>query len=179
MRNYELYIGGEWVKPAAGEYFESYIPFKQEPWARIAQADETDVRTAVEVARQAFETTWRKTPGVERARLMLRLAALLEGQADDMGVLETSDNGKVIRETKSQMLFSVRLLRFYAGYADKIFGQVIPLDQANNLARLIPSAAKSIPVQSEQVIWNSPLAMILIAGLIITEWILRKVYGLV
>jgi acyl-CoA reductase-like NAD-dependent aldehyde dehydrogenase len=157
MRNYELYIGGEWVKPAAGEYFESYIPFKQEPWARIAQADETDVRTAVEVARQAFETIWRKTPGVERARLMLRLAALLEEQADDMGVLETSDNGKVIRETKSQMLFSVRLLRFYAGYADKIFGQVIPLDR-----RDVFDYASYEPLGVIGIItaWNSPMALL-------------------
>lgn len=63
--------------------------------------------------------------------------------------------------------------------AAETFGQVIPLSQANNLANLIPSAAKMIPVQSEQTIWNSPLAMILIAGLIIAEWIARKIYGLV
>src|SRR3974390_2847544 len=129
MRNYELYIGGEWVKPAAGEYFESYKPFNREPWARIAQAQETDVRAAVAAARHTFETTWRHTPGLERARLMHRLASLLEESADEMGVLETTDNGKVIRETKSQMLFSARLYRFYAGYADKIWGKVIPLDR--------------------------------------------------
>jgi acyl-CoA reductase-like NAD-dependent aldehyde dehydrogenase len=120
MRNYELYIGGEWVKPAAAEYFESYNPFNQEPWAQVAQGQEADVQAAVDAARQAFETTWRHTAGVERARLMHRLATLLEESADDMGVLESTDNGKVIRETRSQMLFSARLYRFYAGYADKI-----------------------------------------------------------
>ncbi|HWB54068.1 MAG TPA: glutamine amidotransferase, partial [Tepidisphaeraceae bacterium] len=59
------------------------------------------------------------------------------------------------------------------------FGQVVPLDQANRLPQLIPSAAKSIPIESEQLIWNSPLAMVMIAGFVIAEWVMRKVYGLV
>jgi hypothetical protein len=63
--------------------------------------------------------------------------------------------------------------------AAETFGQVVPLDQVNQLPKLIPSAAKSVPVQSEQLIWNSPLAMVLIAGFIIAEWIVRKAFGLV
>ena len=157
MRSYELYIGGEWVKPAAAEYFDSYNPFNQEPWARVAQAQDVDVRAAVDAAQNAFETTWRHTAGVERARLMHRLATLLEESADDMGVLESTDNGKVIRETRSQMLFSARLYRFYAGYADKIWGKVIPLDRMDVFDY---SSCEPLGVIGLITAWNSPMALL-------------------
>ncbi|HEY1684766.1 MAG TPA: glutamine amidotransferase [Tepidisphaeraceae bacterium] len=63
--------------------------------------------------------------------------------------------------------------------AAETYGQVVPFNQTNQLPQLIPSVAKSIPVTAEEMIWNSPLAMVLIAGLIIAEWILRKAWGLV
>jgi uncharacterized membrane protein len=63
--------------------------------------------------------------------------------------------------------------------AAETFGQVVTLDRADQLSKIIASAAKSIPVQAEQAIWNSPLALVVIAGLVIAEWIVRKVYGLV
>lgn len=157
MRSYELYIGGEWVKPAGAEYFESYNPFNQESWARVAQGQDVDVRTAVDAARHAFETKWRHTPGVERARLMHRLATLLEESADNMGVLESTDNGKVIRETKSQMLFSARLYRFFAGYADKIWGKVIPLDRMDVFDY---SSCEPLGVIGLITAWNSPMALL-------------------
>lgn len=157
MRSYELYIGGEWVKPAGAEYFESYNPFNQEPWARVAQGQDVDVRAAVDAARHAFETKWRHTPGVERARLMHRLATLLEESADNMGVLESTDNGKVIRETKSQMLFSARLYRFFAGYADKIWGKVIPLDRMDVFDY---SSCEPLGVIGLITAWNSPMALL-------------------
>ena len=157
MRNYDLYIGGQWVKPAAGEYFESYNPFNQKPWAKIAQGGEADVRAAVDAARHTFETTWSQTSGMERARLMHRLATLLEEAADEMGVLETTDNGKVIRETKSQMLFSARLYRFYAGYADKIWGKVIPLDRRDVFDY---ASYEPLGVIGLITAWNSPMALL-------------------
>lgn len=157
MRSYELCIGGQWVKPAAGEYFKSYNPFNQEPWARVAQGQEADVQAAVDAARHTFETTWRQTAGVERARLMHRLATLLEESADKMGVLETTDNGKVIRETTSQMLFSARLYRFYAGYADKIWGKVIPLDRRDVFDY---ASYEPLGVIGLITAWNSPIALL-------------------
>jgi uncharacterized membrane protein len=63
--------------------------------------------------------------------------------------------------------------------AAETFGQVVSLNNADRLSKIIVSAAKSIPVQAEQAIWNSPLALVVIAGLVIAEWIARKVYGLV
>lgn len=157
MRNYKLYINGEWVAPHGGETFTSYNPFVQEPWATISQADAADVATAVQAARNAFETSWGQTSGLERARLMHRLADLLEASADRMATLESTDNGKVIRETRAQMIFSARVYRFYAGYADKLFGQVIPLDQ-----RDVFDYASHEPLGVVGLItaWNSPMALL-------------------
>lgn len=157
MRNYELYIGGRWIKPAAGEYFDSLNPFTQKPWARIAQAGKDDVEAATAAARDTFESSWRHTSGFERAKLMQRLAELLEERADEMSVLETTDNGKIIRETKSQMFFSARLLRFYAGYADKLWGKVIPLDRPDVFDY---ASAEPLGVIGLITAWNSPMALL-------------------
>jgi (Z)-2-((N-methylformamido)methylene)-5-hydroxybutyrolactone dehydrogenase len=157
VKTYQLYIDGRWVSPEAGETFPTFNPFTQEPWARISQAGEADVAAAVAAARRAFETTWRKTAGLERARLMMRLAELLEANADRMAQLETTDNGKVIRETRSQMVFSARIYRFYAGYADKIWGKVIPLDQQNVFDY---ATYEPLGVVGLITAWNSPMALL-------------------
>lgn len=157
LTHYDLYIDGRWVAPASGERFETVNPFDQQPWATIAQAGPEDVAAAVSAARSAFEREWRKTPGVERARLMHRLADLLERDADRMGTLESTDNGKIVRETRSQMRFVARTFRFFAGYADKIFGKVIPLDrpQLFDYATLEPLGVIGIITA-----WNSPIALL-------------------
>jgi aldehyde dehydrogenase (NAD+) len=157
MRDYELYINGEWTAPSSGETFPSYNPFTGEPWATISQGDATDVRRAVDAARNTFERSWQHTPGLERARLMHRLADLLEENAERMAVLESTDNGKVIRETKGQMVFAARIYRFFAGYADKIFGQVIPLDQKNVFDY---ASYEPLGVIGLITAWNSPMALL-------------------
>jgi acyl-CoA reductase-like NAD-dependent aldehyde dehydrogenase len=157
MHSHKLYINGEWVEPNSGETFPTYNPFIREPWATISQADEADVRKAVGAARAAFETTWRHTTGLERAGMMNRLADLLEQSADRMALLESTDNGKVIRETRGQMIFSARIYRFFAGYADKIWGRVIPLDQKNVFDY---ATYEPLGVIALITAWNSPMALL-------------------
>src|SRR5215207_1536094 len=106
LKTYQLYIDGQWVAPQNGEVFPTYNPYAQEPWALVSQAGEADVRAAVAAARRAFDSTWRHTNGLQRGKLLLRLSELLEENAERMGQLETTDNGKVIRETHSQMFFA-------------------------------------------------------------------------
>lgn len=125
--SYELFIGGEWVG-GDRETFAAINPYTAEQWAEIPDGTVADVDAAVAAARRAFEEVWRDTPGKERARLMIELARLLDENADPLSRLETTDNGKVIRETKTQMHFTANTLRFFAGYADKINGSVIPMD---------------------------------------------------
>jgi acyl-CoA reductase-like NAD-dependent aldehyde dehydrogenase len=117
VQGYKLLIGGRWRAGASGETFDAVNPFNQEVWAAIPAATEEDVEAALAAARNAYETTWRHTSGLERATLINRLAALLDENADRMALLETTDNGKVIRETRSQMSFAARVFRFFAGYA--------------------------------------------------------------
>ncbi len=157
MEDYELFIGGEFVKTAGQEFFPAINPYTGQPWANIPQASETQVADAIAAARQTFESTWKKVPGVERARLLNRLADLLQENGDRMGLLESTDNGKVIRETRSQMNFAARQYRFFAGYADKLWGKVIPLDQPD-----IFDYASREPVGVAVLItaWNSPMGLL-------------------
>jgi len=154
---YDLYIGSKWVAPRSGERFATYNPYTQQPWATIAQADAEDVAQAIATARRTFNEVWRHRSGMERGKLLYRLADLVDASAGRIGRMETTDNGKVIRETTSQAHFLARTLRFYAGYADKIWGKVIPLDRTDvfDYATLEPLGVIGIITA-----WNSPMALL-------------------
>lgn len=154
---YELFINGEWVKEADQEYFPAINPYTQEVWAEVPQASDAQVADAIACARNSFDTVWSKTSGAERARLLNKLAELLEADAARMGVLESTDNGKVIRETSSQMLFAARQYRFFAGSADKLWGKVIPLDQPDILDY---ATREPLGVAVLITAWNSPMGLL-------------------
>ncbi|WP_417725152.1 aldehyde dehydrogenase [Salipiger sp.] len=154
---YKLYIDGKWVAAADQEYFPAINPYSGETWAMVPQASDSQVAEAIDSARAAFETSWRKTSGWHRAQLLMRLADLLEADADRMSVLETTDNGKVIRETRSQMHFAARAYRFFAGYADKIWGKSIPLDDRDILDYTRREPAGVVVAVTA---WNSPMHLL-------------------
>ncbi|MBV6305689.1 aldehyde dehydrogenase [Candidimonas humi] len=157
MQKYQLYMDGQRVAPAQGRMFPSTNPYTGEVWAEIPEAGPEDVAKAVAAAKQAFEREWRHTPGVKRAALMIKLAGLIERDAERMSRIETTDNGKVVRETKPQMLWVGRQLRYVAGYADKLFGQQVPVDQANILDYL---TLEPYGVAALITAWNSPLSLL-------------------
>ncbi len=156
-KNYSLFIDNEPTQAAAQDWFPAVNPFTCEEWAAVPQASVAQVADAIAAARHAYDTVWSKTAGHVRARLLNRLAELLETTAERMGVLETTDNGKGIRETQSQMHFASRAYRFYAGCADKIFGDTIPLDQRDMF-----DFTRREPVGVAVLItpWNSPMALL-------------------
>jgi (Z)-2-((N-methylformamido)methylene)-5-hydroxybutyrolactone dehydrogenase len=157
VERYQLYIDGQWRDSASGEVFETFNPFNQEAWAIIPSATEVDVAAAIGAARDAFTNTWQYTSGLERGNLINRLGDLLEQNAERLALLETTDNGKVVRETRSQMIFAARVYRFFAGYADKIWGSVIPLDQRDvfDFTVRVPYGVVGILTA-----WNSPLSLL-------------------
>ncbi|WP_246583741.1 aldehyde dehydrogenase [Bradyrhizobium iriomotense] len=157
VKTCKLFIDGQWTNSSDGKTFPAVNPFNQETWATVPAATEADVDAAIAAARRAYETKWRHTTGVERATLLNRLANLIEENAEPMSVLETTDNGKVIRETRSQMLFAARLFRFFAGYADKIYGSVIPLDQPQIVDYAVREPYGVIAVITA---WNSPISLL-------------------
>jgi len=157
MTDYKLFINGKWLEDKGQERFPAINPYTREEWASLVQASEQQVAAAIAAAREAFETRWSKTSGAERARLMHRLADLLAADAERMGRLESTDNGKVIRETQSQMLFAARQYRFFAGYADKLWGKTIPLDQRDTLDYTV---REPIGVAVLITAWNSPMGLL-------------------
>ncbi|MED4601381.1 aldehyde dehydrogenase [Paenibacillus validus] len=155
--HYQMLIKGRWVDSSTKERFPSINPFNQEVWSEIPQASEEDVNEAIEAARTTFDTSWKHVNGLERARLLMKFADLLDEDAERMAALETTDNGKVIRETTNQMHFAARNYRFFAGYADKLYGEVIPLDNPMMFDYTLREAVGVVVLITS---WNSPIAIL-------------------
>jgi aldehyde dehydrogenase (NAD+) len=150
-----MLIGGEFVGAASGETFESVDPFTGQAWATIPRAGGDDVDRAVRAARRAF-ATWSRTTGTERARLMRRLADLIASEASRIAVVESTDNGKLIREMEGQMRGLAEHYRFFAGAADKIGGETIPSDRPDFL---IYTLREPVGVVAAITPWNSPVLL--------------------
>ncbi len=155
MTAHDLFINNEAVSCA--DRFNSINPYTGEAWAEIPQASAAQVAAAIAAARHSFNTVWRHTTGKSRGQLLHRLADLLEQNAQRLGIIESTDNGKILRETGSQMLFAARAYRFFAGAADKIFGDTIPLDQPDvfDFTRKEPLGVAVLITA-----WNSPLSLL-------------------
>ncbi|MFC4025223.1 aldehyde dehydrogenase [Oceanobacillus longus] len=153
---YNLYINGRWREGEEREYFSSVNPFNQKEWAKITQASSKDVHDAVDAASKAFDS-WKNVSGKERAQLLNNLAELIERNLNKLAILESTDNGKVIRETLTQMNFAARNYRFFAGYADKIYGKTIPLDN-NDLFNY--TKREPLGVVALITSWNSPISIL-------------------
>lgn len=118
---YEHYIGGEWVKPASGKYFDTVSPATLEKLAKVAQGNAKDVDRAVAAARRAFDTDWSKRSGAERSRFLFRIARILQERAREFAVLETLDGGKPIKESRDvDVPLAAGHFFYYAGWADKL-----------------------------------------------------------
>jgi aldehyde dehydrogenase (NAD+) len=145
---YSLFIGGKFVAPKSGRYFDSLNPATEEKLAEIAEADAKDVAAAVLAAKRAYNKVWRKMPGRERAKYLFRIARLIQEKSRELAVLETMDGGKTIKESRDIDLPLVAAHFFYyAGWADKL-QYAFP----GRLAQPLGVAAQIIP-------WNFPLLM--------------------
>src|SRR3954447_22757228 len=133
-RRYRMLIGGEWGDARSGDTVESVEPFTRRPRARAPRAGREDVDAAVRAARAAFDDgPWPAMPATERARLMRRLADLIAENAERIAIVETTDNGKLIREMEGQLRGLADYYHWFAGAADKIHGETIPADRTNFL----------------------------------------------
>ncbi len=145
---HELFIGGKFVPPHSGKYFDSINPATEEKLTEIARADETDVDNAVRAARGAYDNVWSKLPGSERGKYLYRIARIIQEKARELAVLETMDGGKPIKESRDFDLPMVAAHFFYyAGWADKL-KYAFP----GKTPRPLGVAAQITP-------WNFPLLM--------------------
>jgi (Z)-2-((N-methylformamido)methylene)-5-hydroxybutyrolactone dehydrogenase len=157
-REYEMLIGGEWVGARSGKTFESINPSTGRGWATAPEAGEEDVDRAVRAAREAFdEGPWGKMTGSERARLMRRLAELIAENAESLAVVESTDNGKLLREMGGQLGSLPEWYYYFAGAADKIQGDTIP---SHNPDFFVYTRREPIGVVGAIVPWNSPLLLL-------------------
>ena len=156
-KSYDMLIGGKWTGGESGDRLDSFDPYRQEVWATIPQADAADAAAAITTADETFRTVWRKVSGKDRARLLNRLADLMDEHAEALSVTETTDNGKVIRETRAQVHFSARNYRYFAGYADKLQGNTIPLDNGDMFDYTL---VEPLGVVVLITAWNSPLPLL-------------------
>ncbi len=142
------------IPSASGRTFTSLNPATEEVIATIAEGNEVDVDRAVAATRRAFEGPWRTMRPAERGHILLRWADLLKAHADEIAGLESLDAGKPIAAVLRQDFpAAVDTLTYYAGWADKISGEVVPTrDDA-----LTYTVREPVGVVAAIVPWNFPL----------------------
>jgi aldehyde dehydrogenase (NAD+) len=158
IRQTQCFIGGQWVPAASGKTFETINPATEEVIAEVAAGDKADVDQAAKAARNAFETgPWPKMDARDRGRLIHKLADLIEDEFGELAALETLDNGKPIRDSRAADLpLVLDCLRYYAGYADKIHGQTIPV-RGNYFTY---TRREPVGVVGQIIPWNFPMLMV-------------------
>lgn len=153
----ECFIGGRWLPAQSGRTFQTLHPATEEVIALVAEGDIEDIDLATKAAREAFEVgEWSRMDARDRGRIMSRLADLIEAESDELAALETLDNGKPIRDSRNiDLPLTVDCLRYYAGYADKIHGQTIPI-RGNYLCY---TRKEPVGVVGQIIPWNFPMLM--------------------
>lgn len=151
-----LFINNEFVEGADKKKFEVINPSTEEVICSVCEATEKDVDTAVVAARKAFQGTWKTTAPGERGRLLLKLADLVEANAEKLAAVESLDNGKAINMARGDVGAVAGCLRYYGGWADKIEGKTLDISSDKfNYTRSEP-----IGVCGQIIPWNFPLLML-------------------
>lgn len=158
VRHTECFIGGKWTPSISGKTFETINPATEELIAQVAEGDAADIDAAVAAARDAFEHgEWSRMDARDRGGLLYKLADLIEAEIDELAALESLDNGKPIRDARAGDLpMTIDCLRYYAGYADKIHGQTIPV-RGNYFTY---TRREPVGVVGQIIPWNFPMLMV-------------------
>ncbi|HET7586266.1 MAG TPA: aldehyde dehydrogenase family protein [Gemmatimonadaceae bacterium] len=152
----QLVIGGERVDAAAGGRFPVVNPATEEVIAQVAEGTERDVELAVQSARSTFESdAWRRMSARRRGELLLRLGELCMQHRDELARLETLNNGKPLFESAIDVKLTAETFRYYGGWADKIHGEVVPVDGPF----LNYTLREPLGVVGAIVPWNFPMSL--------------------
>ena len=152
-----MLIGGRWVEPAGGDWFESVNPFTAKAWALVPRGSREDVNRAVDAAKLAFYSTeWRGLTASARGMLLRKFGDIVAREADRLAEIESTDNGKLLAEMRTQLNYLPQWFHYFGGLADKIEGRVIPIDKPGvfNFTREEP-----LGVVAAITPWNSPLML--------------------
>jgi len=128
-------IGNTWIPSQTGRVLPVLSPIDGATFAEIADSGPEDIDLAVVAARDAFERgPWSALTAAERGRLMLKLSARILEEAESLAQIETRDNGKPIKQARTDMIMAARYFEFYAGAADKFHGEIIPFMNGYDVA---------------------------------------------
>src|SRR5688572_4007078 len=151
----QLLIGGELLDARSGRTFATYDPARGAELATVAQAGTHDVDAAVSAARGAFDGAWARTSPAKRARMLNRLAQLLDDQTDALAELESRNNGKAKWQCVAEIKVAVSTLEFFAGTAQHLYGR----SHVVNPAVVSYTLREPVGVVGAIIPWNYPLMM--------------------
>ncbi len=153
----ELYIDGEWTSAEDKKTIETLDPATEEVYATVAKADEKDVEHAVSAAKRAVDrdSEWRQLAPGERAEYVREFSAALDSMRDEIVLTESHDNGKTPFEAQIDVETAINTFEYYAGWADKIEGETIPVPGD----RLDYTRREPIGVTGHVVPWNYPFQL--------------------
>ena len=156
LKNFKMYINGEWVESSSGNKIETLNPETNKVWATVPEANEADVDKAVKAAQDAFNGSWSNLHPKERAKFLRNIADQLRTNAEHLGKIETIDTGKLFKEIKTQASYIAEYYDYYAGLADKVEGTVVPIDKPN---MQVTTTRIPIGVIAAIIPWNSQMLL--------------------
>ncbi len=154
-KHYAMLIDGHWCPASDGATFDSLNPTTGQVWATVPEATAEDVDRAVQAAHRAFNLgPWAEMSATERGHCLRRLGDLLADHSEALGLIETTDTGKMLKETRWQAKYISEFFYFFAGCADKIHGQTLPIDKPD---LFVFTNREPLGVIAAVVPWNSQL----------------------
>jgi aldehyde dehydrogenase len=154
-QQYENYIGGQWVAPVDGEYFDDTSPIDGSHLTRVPKSNAKDIDLAVKAAGKAADA-WGKTPAAERSNIMFKIAERIEENLESLALVESWDNGKAIRETMAADIpLAVDHFRYFGSVIRAEAGQVADLDAST----VTMEVHEPLGVVGQIIPWNFPILM--------------------
>ena len=151
-----LVIDGKRVPSASGKTYTTMNPARGEALAEVAEAGLEDVERAVAAARQAFDAgPWPTMPASGRARVLFKMAELIRTRVDALADLETRNSGKIISDSRGEVLAAAACFEYYGGAATKLFGETIPTTAPG----LDLTLREPVGVVGQIIPWNFPIVM--------------------
>lgn len=170
----KAFINGAWVSAKSNKTFPVLDPATLTHLAYIPEMSASDTSLAIDAAHSSFQT-FRKTTGRERARLLRKWNDLNLAHIDDLALILTLENGKTLAEAKGEVLYATSFLEWFAGEAERTYGEVIP---SANVNQRILTFRQPLGVAACLAPWNFPIAMItrkvgaaLAAGCTTVSWL--------
>jgi aldehyde dehydrogenase len=152
---YDNFIGGKWIKPVDGKYFENITPISGKPFCEVARSNEKDIELALDAA-HAAKDAWGKTSTTDRANILLKIADVMEKNLETISLAETIDNGKSIREClNADIPLAIDHFRYFASAVRAQEGSIGEIDNETMAYHF----HEPLGVVGQIIPWNFPILM--------------------